>query len=193
MRFFARLCALVGISLTLGSCQYTEDDRRAVCCVLRVHAYEAAPLGARIVINWYRSSDFDGDGPGRPGPYGDGEVRFLDKEDKIRLEVARFLAESPKGWASDYFVALGMTCGPPSVMSMIGATRARCEIELPVRVMCRPSYVSRPLSSAPIPEPFQQPLDAVLHVGVDVSATGVLGTSSRVYPVPGGRLCPRLP
>jgi hypothetical protein len=192
IRVLARLSVIV-CALVLSSCHYTEEEKRAVCCVLNIHAYEAAPLGTQIVINWYRSSDFDGDGGGRQGPYGDGEVRFLDKDDKIRLEVKSFLAENPKGEAADFFVALGMTCGPPSVISMLGATRARCEIELPVWVVCRPSYIARPLSSAPIPAPFQKPLAAVLHVSVDVSAKGVRGTSSRVYPVPGGHLCLRLP
>ena len=191
--FLARLYAVGVIAFALGSCHYSEEEKRAVCCVLNIHAYEAAPLGTQIVINWYRSSDFDGDGSGRQGPYSDGGVRFLDKDDKIRLEVTSFLAENPKGGAADYFVALGMTCGPPSVISTLGATRARCEIELPVRVVCMPSYIARPLSSAPIPEQFQKPLDAVLHVSVDVSAKGVLGTSSHVYPIPGGQLCLRLP
>jgi hypothetical protein len=184
---------VVACALVLSSCHYTEEEKRAVCCVLNIHAYEAAPVSAQVVINWYRSSDFDGDGSGRQGPYGDGEVRFLDKDDKIRLEVTRFLAENPKGGAADYFVALGMTCGPPSIISMLGAARARCKIELPVRVVCRPSYIARPLSSAPIPEQFRKPLDAVLHVSVDVSANGLLGTSSRVFPVAGGHLCLRLP
>lgn len=192
IRVLERLCMVV-CALMLSSCHYTEEEKRAVCCVLNIHAYEAAPRDTRIVINWYRSSDFDGDGDGRQGPYGDDAVRFLDKEDKIRLEVTTFLAENPKAGAADYFVALGMMCGSPSVTSMLGATRARCEIELPVRVTCSPSYVARPLSSAPIPERFQKPLDAMLHVSVDVSAKGVLGTSSRVYPVPGGHLCLRLP
>ena len=189
IRILTRLSAVV-CGLVLSSCHYTEEEKRAVCCVLKIHAYEAAPPGSQIVIDWYRNSDFDGDGGGRPGRYG---LRFLDKDDKIRLEVTSFLTENPEGGAADYFAALGMTCGPPSVISMLGATRARCDIELPVRVVCRPSYIARPLSSAPIPEQFQKPLDAVLHVSVDVSAKGVLGTSSRVYPVPGGHLCLRLP
>lgn len=192
IRLLARPSVIV-CALVLSSCHYTEEEKRAVCCVLNIHAYEAAPLGTQIVVNWYRSSDFEGDGAGRRGPYGDGEVRFLDKDDKIRLEVARYLAANPQAGAADYFVALGMTCGPSSVTSMLGATRARCEIELPVRGVCRPSYIARPLSSAPVPEPFQKPFDAVLHVSVDVSAKGLLGTASRVYPVPGGHLCLRLP
>lgn len=140
--------------------------------MLNIRACEAAPASVQVVINWYRSSDFDGDGSGRRGPYGDGDVLFLEKDDKIRLEVTSSLPKNPKRGAADYFVMLGMTCGPPAMISMLGATRARCEIELPVRVVCRPSYVARPLSSAPIPEQSQKPLDAVLHVSVDVSAKG---------------------
>lgn len=191
--FLPKFCVAACVALTFGGCDYTEEEKRAVCCVLRVRGSEVTPPDARVVINWFRSSDFDGNGDGREGPYGDGEVTFTNKNDKIRLEVARFIAGNRQSLAADYFVALGMTCESPKVISLPGEIRTRCSIELPVRGMCRPSYVSRPLTSAPIPEQFQQPFDAVLSVGVDVSANRVLGSSSRVYPVLGGHLCLRLP
>jgi hypothetical protein len=182
------LCAFAGSVGALTGCHYSEEEKWSVCCVLYVRADETAAGGARIVLNWYRNADFDGEGRGGRGPYGEGQTFYNSKDDKIRLEIAHFLADSPGGHAATYFIDLGMTCDPPPTMSKGGMTR--CQIDLPVRARCGPTYRFLP-GTTPIPEELQKPFPALLRVRLELSADTLIEIFSQVDPVSGGRLCHR--
>ena len=188
-RLLRPACGIAAAALLLTGCHYTEDEKWSVCCVLYVQRNpEPAPAGRATMINWYRHVVFDGEGQGGQGPYGEGGTFYSNKDDKIRSEVMDFLADSPGNRAVDYFIHLGMTCGPAPT-SLKGIV-TRCQVELPVSVRCGPTYQFLP-GTTPIPEQMQKALRALLQTSVDLSANAVLRTTSRVAPVPGGRLCHR--
>ncbi|MBI2741882.1 MAG: hypothetical protein HYX38_35775 [Rhodospirillales bacterium] len=187
LRILARLCAVTG-GLMLGGCHYTEEQKWSVCCVLYVQADQSATDEARTVIGWHRQSDYDGNGRGGQGSYSEGKTFYSDKDEKIRSDVAAFLDDDPGKRATDYFVGLGMACS--SYSSASGTDGTRCEISLPVRVICGPTYRFLP-GTTPIPEQMKRPLVGVLHVSVDLPTGRALKTSSRVDPIPGEQLCHR--
>lgn len=188
MQLVTRLCILGG-SLLLGGCHYTEEEKWSVCCVLYIQLDpEPMPAGRATMVSWYRQVVFSGDGQGGQGTYGESGVFYSNKDDKIRSEVKDFLADSPGGRAVDYFIHLGMTCGPAPTSSK--GIVIRCQAELLVSVRCAPTYQFLP-GTTPIPEQMQKPLPALLQTSVDLSADKLLTTTSRVDPVPGGRLCRR--
>jgi hypothetical protein len=188
-RMLVRLCVWVGATVLLAGCHYTEQEKWSVCCVLYVQRdAEPMPTGRATIVNWYRHVVFDSGGQGGQGPYGEGRTFYSNKDDKIRSEVADFLADSPGSRAVDYFIHLGMTCGPAPTSSKGIVTR--CQVELPVSVRCGPTYQFLP-GTTPIPEQMQKPFPALLQTSVNLSADTVLTTTSRVDPVPGGHLCHR--
>ena len=184
-RLLVLVCGFIGTALLLAGCHYTEEEKWSVCCVLYVRADETAASGARVVLNWYRNVDFDGEGRGGRGPYGEGQTFYNSKDDKIRLEIAAFLAGSPGDRAARYFIGLGMTCDPPSKGGV-----TRCQIDLPVRARCGPTYRFLP-GTTPIPGELQKPFPALLRVRLDLSADSLIEIFSQVDPVSGGRLCHR--
>jgi len=173
-------------TLLLTGCHYTEEEKWSVCCVLYVRADQAASDEARTVIKWHQQSDYDGNGKGGQGYYGEGKTFYSNKDDKIRADVTAFLDDNPEKRATDYFIGLGMTCGSYSTASSNDGPR--CQIALPVRVICGPTYRFLP-GTTPIPERLKKPVDGVLHVSVDLPAGRPPKTSSRVDPAPGGQLC----
>lgn len=146
MQLLTRLVAATG-GLMLGGCHYTEEQRWSVCCVLYVRADQTATDEARTVIGWHRQSDYDGNGRGGQGYYAEGKTFYSDKDDKIRSDVTAFLDDNPEKRATDYFVGLGMICGSYSTAS--GAGWTRCQIALPVPVICGPTGSCQ----APLPSP----------------------------------------
>lgn len=188
-RLLRPACGITAAALLLTGCHYTEEEKWSVCCALYVQRdAEPMPAGHAIIVNWYRNADFGGEGRGGQGPYGDGQTFYSNKDDKIRSEVANFLADRPGSRVVDYFIHLGMTCGPVPTSSKGAA--ARCQVELPVSVRCGPTYGFLP-GTTPIPEQLRRPFSALLQTSVDLSAGTVLATTSRVAPVPGGHLCHR--
>ncbi len=109
------------------------------------------------------------------------------KKRRIESEVVDFLARIPGARATDYFVGLGMTCRP-----VIGPEHGviRCEIELQLWAECWSRNMFFP-GGAPVPEELRKPIPALLRMSVDVSASTIREPSTRVLPVPGGRLCHR--
>jgi hypothetical protein len=187
MRLLAGLCALTG-GLMLSGCHYTEEEKWSVCCVLYVRAEQTATDEARTVVAWYRQSDYDGNGRGGQGSYAEGKIFYADKDEKIRSDVTAFLGGNPGKSEADYFVGLGMICGLYSTALGVGGTR--CQIALPVGVVCGPTYRFLP-GTTPIPDQMKRPRAGVLHVSVDLPSRGALKTSSRVDPIPGEQLCHR--
>jgi hypothetical protein len=187
MRLLIRLCVLTG-GLTLGGCHYTEEQKWSVCCVLYVRADPLATNEARTVIGWHRQSDYDGNGRGGQGYYAEGKTYFSDKDDNIRADVAAFLDDNPEKRPTEYFVGLAMICGSYSTAS--GTAGTRCQIALPVRVICGATYRFLP-GTTPIPEQLKRPRAGVLHVSVDLPTGKALKTSSHVDPTPGEQLCHR--
>lgn len=185
-RMLLRLCVGVAATVLLAGCHYTEQEKWSVCCVLYVRADETAGFATRVIVDWYRNSDFDGDGQGGLGPYGDGKTYYSNKDEKIRADVLHFIADHPERRAADYFVDLGMTCGSSATTSRPGVTH--CQVSLPVQVRCGPTYRFLP-GTTPIPDQLQKPFAGVLHVSVGLSTNAPLKTLAQVYPVPGGRLC----
>lgn len=188
LRMLMLVGIFVGLALALGGCHYTEEQKWSVCCVLYVRADQTATGETRTVIGWHRQSDYDGNGRGGQGYYAEGKTFYSDKDDKIRSDVTAFLDDNPEKRATDYFVGLGMICGSYSTASGAGGTR--CQIALPVRVICGPTYRFLP-GTTPIPEQFKRPLAGVLHVSVDLPTARALKASSRVDPLPGEQLCHR--
>jgi hypothetical protein len=177
-----------GTALSLSGCHYTEEQKWAVCCVLYI-IKDAAPSQPEraTIIKWQTHTWFHGRGIAGDPIYlsrtGD-----TDKEQRIKLEIANFLADSPGGQASDYFRSLGMACDPVTPSPKVGVTR--CRLELPIHVRCGPTYGPLP-GTTPIPREMQEPLPALLRMSVDVSADTLIGVTTRIDPVPGGHLCHR--
>ena len=129
-RLLRLACGVTAAALLLTSCHYTEEEKWS--------ADQTASAEVSAVIMWYRQTDYDSEGKGGQGYYNEGQTFYSDKDDKIRSDVASFLADNPEKSATDYFIGLGMTCGPYSTASGTGETR--CQIALPVRVICGPTY-----------------------------------------------------
>lgn len=187
-RLLRLACGITAAALVLTGCNYSEEEEWSVCCVLYVRADQTASGEARTVIKWHQQTDYDGNGTGGQGYYGEGKTFYSSKDDKIRADVTAFLDDNPEKRSTDYFLGLGMTCGPYATAS--GGSGTRCEIALPVGVTCGPTYRFLP-GTTPIPERLKRPLAGVLHVNVDLPTGRPLKTSSRVDPVPGGQLCHR--
>jgi hypothetical protein len=172
----------------LGGCHYSEEDKWKVCCALYILRDETPSASARTtIIKWQRATSFNGDG--RAVDWNDdGKSSDTNKKRQIKSEIANFLADSPGGRATDYFLSLGMTCSPD--MAILKADVMHCEIELAIWVDCGPTYRWLP-GTTPIPKELQKPLPALLRMTVDVSTSTLLGASTRIEPVPGGHLCHR--
>jgi hypothetical protein len=188
IRYFVWLCVWAGPAILLSGCHYSEEDKWKVCCALYVLRDETPSASARTtIIKWQRATWFDGDGSA--GDWND-DNKSSDtiKKRQIKSEIANFLADSPGGRATDYFLSLGMTCSPDTAMPKVDVTH--CDIELPISVVCGPTYRWLP-GTTPIPEELQKPLPARLRMTVDISTSTLLDASTRIEPVSGGRLCHR--
>ena len=178
-----------GIPLSLSGCHYTEEQKWDVCCVLYIakdDEAQASPARATI-FKWQVLTSFDGRGRANEGN-DSGRFRDSNKKRRIELEIANFLADSPGGRASDYFRSLGMACDPLMPSRKAGVTR--CDLELPIQVMCGPTYRRLP-GTTPIPKEMQEPLPALLRMSVDLSGDTLIDVTTRIDPVPGGHLCHR--
>lgn len=177
-----------GIPLSLGGCHYTEAQKWDVCCVLYIAKDDKAQDSPerRTILSWQVTTSFNGHGKANEGTIGG--VPFGNKKGRIEAEIANFLADSPGGRASDYFRSLGMACDPAPSSPKAGVTR--CDLELPIRVTCGPTYRFLP-GTTPIPKEMQEPLSAVLRMSVDLSDVTLIHITTRIDPVPGGHLCHR--
>lgn len=178
-----------GIPLSLGGCHYTEEQKWAVCCALYIAKDDKAqgsPERATI-FKWQVNTSFNGRGRANEG--NDSAMSpASNKKRRIELEIANFLADSPGGRASDYFRSLGMACDPAMPSPKAGVTR--CHLELPIQVMCGPTYRRLP-GTTPIPKEMQEHLPALLRMSVDLSDDTLIDVTTRIEPVPGGHLCHR--
>jgi hypothetical protein len=177
----------VATALSLGGCHYTEAQKWAVCCALYVIKDKAPEPSARAtIIEWQGVTMFGGDGSA--ADLNDLKSADSNKRRQIKLEIANFLADRPRGQASDYFRSLGMTCGPATPSTKVGVTR--CDLELPIQVECGPTYRFLP-GTTPIPKEMQGLLPAPLRTSVDLSADTLIDVTTRSDPIPGGHLCHR--
>jgi hypothetical protein len=188
-----RLWVLAGGGFLLGSCHYSEEEKWGVCCVLYITGEEKPGPSARAtIIDCQRRTWFGGDGSASEvidvGAPRDNWKSHTWKNQQVRAAIGNFLADSPGGRATDYFLSLGMTCSP--VMATPGNDVTQCAIDLPIWVNCGPTYRWLP-GTTPIPKELQKPIPAFLRMSVDLSASAVLATSTRIDPIPGGHLCHR--
>jgi hypothetical protein len=179
---------LAGVAVSLAGCHYTEAQKWAVCCVLYIVKDKApSPSAQTTIIAWQGSTWFGGDGSASDM---NDDLASSDtiKKRRIKGEIANFLTDRPGERASDYFQSLGMTCNPAAPSPRAGATR--CDLELPIQVRCGPTYRFLP-GTTPIPKEMQEPIPAVLRMSVELSADTLIDASTRIDPIPGGRLCHR--
>jgi hypothetical protein len=146
----------------------------------------SSPAGQKTIIDWQRETMFGG--RGSAGDMNDSNLPDSWKKRQIKPAIADFLVGNPGARASDYFLSLGMTCKPATAASRDGVTR--CEIELPIWVECISKNLWFP-GGAPVPKELRKPIPALLHMSVNVSTVAMLDVSTRVEPIPGGRLCHR--
>jgi hypothetical protein len=187
IQYLVWLCLGTSAVFSLAGC-YNAEDSWKICCRMLITGDETtSSAGRKAIIAWERGTGFSGDGKesvwidwSRP-PY------YTWKKNKIASDLTDFLVSNPGAKAGDYFVGLGMTCRHNA---SIGNDVTRCETELPVWVECASMNVYFP-GGAPVPEELRKPIAALLAVSIDVSASEFLDTSTRVLPVPGGRLCHR--
>lgn len=108
------------------------------------------------------------------------------KGHQIESALSGFQAANPGAPASAYFKTLGMICkAPPTPWP----DNVRCEIELPIIIRC--STVFLPFGGPPMPRELEGQISATLWTSVALPSSGDLKVSTRILPVPGGRLCQR--
>jgi len=138
----------------------------------------------RAIIGWQQRTWFEGDG--RAEDWGDSAYRGSWKNHQIESALADFQAANPGTPASAYLNSLGMACKAPSGPS---PADVRCEIELPIGVRC--DILFGVPGSPPIPKQLEGQVPAILRTSVALPPSGGLEVSTRILPVPGGRLCHR--
>jgi hypothetical protein len=172
-------------SLCLAACFYTEEDKWKICCWLHIVKDETSSSPARrTIVGWQRETLFSGDG--RAADAGVSASLGSWKGHQIESALSDFRAANPGAPASAYFKMLGMICkAPPTPLP----DNVRCEIELPVTIRC--STVFLPFGGPPMPRELEGQVPAVLWTSVALPSSGDLKVSTRILPVPGGRLCQR--
>lgn len=182
IRLLVLLCAVVGSASAVTGCFYTEDLLWQECCILRVYTDETSSPESRTALLKL----------GAPGYFnGDGVLSIGEshrQKRKIEADFSSFFLDGSAGTrSSDYFTSLGMAC---SAVSNNKTDLVRCKADLPVWIRCdKVRFV--PFGQVPVPNELRQPMPAVLHVSVSLSGFVVLDFHSRVFAVPGGRLCHR--
>jgi hypothetical protein len=178
------LCAVIAAGLLLAGCSYTEEDSWNVCCSLVVVSDEVSSSQARMTImNWQRTTSFRADGSAVELI---GSKSNTLKKLSIEKALAEFQAANPDRRPVDYFTSVGMTCSPAVARS----NAFSCEVELPIAFGCYSLNVYFPWG-APVPAELRNPMPGYLQMKLDVASNGLLNTTTRIAPVPGGRLCQR--
>jgi hypothetical protein len=167
----------------LAGCHYSEDQRWQECCILVVHTDETSSSEGRIaILELSARTFFTGEGRGALST----DV-FRRQKQKMERQLDSFLDGHPGARPSDYFAGLGMACRS---LSNSKAGLAQCEADLRIWARCDKMRFM-PFGHVPVPKELEQPIPAVLHVSVSLSDATVLDVSSRVFAIPGGRLCHR--
>jgi hypothetical protein len=181
-RMLVLVCALAGGASGLAGCQYTEEQLWEECCILMVHTDEMSSAAGRIAI-----LELGGRGvfheDGRRGGRSPEEARR--QEQKVETELQGFLDSNAGTRPEDYFTGLGMAC-----RSAGSSKTAHCDADLAVWIRCD-KWRFVPFGHVPVPKELRQPIPGLLHVEVALSGSKVLDIHSRVFAVPGGRLCHR--
>jgi hypothetical protein len=135
----------------------------------------------RTIIGWQQRTWFGGEGATL-----DSTDTVTWKNDQIKSALSDFQAANPGAPASAYFNSLGMVCKASSGPL---PDNVRCEIELPIVVRC--GILLGVPGGPPIPKQLEGQVPASLWTSVALLPSGGLKVSTRILPVPEGRLCHR--
>lgn len=158
----------------------TEDELTwGNCCALKIADEKSGSQARDTLLAWSRHVNFNGN-----GDTWDGSKAWRKAE--FGRGLASFLETHPGAQARDYLADLGMRC---SSIRAETSDLTRCEVELSVWVTCTAKLGV--LFPPPVPKEMRKPIAALLQMTIDVSASDILESSTRMVPLPGGRLCER--
>lgn len=172
----AVLIACLGAGCTANS---NDELLWGNCCALKIADEKSGSQARDTLLAWSRHVNFNGN-----GDTWDGSKAWRKAE--FGRGLASFLETHPGAQARDYLADLGMRC---SSISAETSDLTRCEVELSVWVRCTAKLGW--LFPAPVPKEMRKPIAAILQMTIDVSASDILDSSTRMAPLPGGRLCER--